>query len=147
SSEECARGRKVASDVDRRRRRREVRLAQLGRHVLKVRMSVGRAIESGGGEMRRIGAGLAPRFARIPRQADERENEREPLGLPAHRLPPLRRPAFRSSPSSLLYDGPDARESSTIQGCWLPAEPDAAPADTALAAISIRADAGRANGL
>src|SRR5262249_56026351 len=77
----------------------------------------------------------------------ERESGRERLGFAAARVAPLLRPAFRSSPSSLLYDGPDARESSTIQGCWLPAEPDAAPADTALAAISIRADAGRANGL
>src|SRR5262249_49382238 len=39
SSEECARGRKVASDVDWRRRRREVFLAELDRHVLKVRIS------------------------------------------------------------------------------------------------------------
>src|SRR5262249_61610748 len=61
SSEERTRGRKVASDVDRRRRRREGRLVQLGRPVLKVRISVGRAIEPRGDEMRRIAAGLAPR--------------------------------------------------------------------------------------
>src|SRR5262249_44935397 len=142
SSEERTRGRKVASDVDRRRRRREVRLVQLGRHVLKVRISVGRAIEPRVGEMRRIAAVLAARCAGTPRQGHKSENERERLGLPAHRLTPLLRPAFTSSPSSLLYDGPDARESSTIQGGWLATKPDAAPAATALATISIGADAG-----
>ena len=40
SSEEGARGGKVASDMDRRRRGREVRRAKLGRHVLKVRVPV-----------------------------------------------------------------------------------------------------------
>src|SRR2546430_12608163 len=76
SSEECARGRKVASDVDRRRRRREVRLAQLGRHVLKVRISVGRAIEPGVGEMRWITAVLAARCGGVPRQGHERKRTR-----------------------------------------------------------------------
>src|SRR5215831_16984678 len=89
SSEERTRGRKVASDVDRRRRRREVRLVQLGLHVLKVRISVGRAIEPGVGEMRRIAAVLAARRASIPRQGHKSENERERLGLPAHRLTPF----------------------------------------------------------
>src|SRR5262245_4814338 len=45
-SEERARGRKVASDVDWSGRRREVRLAEIDRHVLKVRVSVGRAQRS-----------------------------------------------------------------------------------------------------
>src|SRR5262245_65754339 len=83
SSEECARGRKIASDVDWRRRRREVFLAKLRRHVLKVRISVGRAIKPCVGEMRRIAAVLAARCGGIPQPAYENENERERLGLPA----------------------------------------------------------------
>src|SRR5215510_8963973 len=45
-SEVRARGRKVASDVDWSGRRREVRLAEIDRLVLKVRVSVGRAKRS-----------------------------------------------------------------------------------------------------
>src|SRR5262245_53139143 len=86
SSEECARGRKIASDVDWRRRRREVFLAKLRRHVLKVGISVGRAIKPCVGEMQRIAAVLGARCGGIPQPAYENENERERLGLPAHRV-------------------------------------------------------------
>src|SRR5262249_57641345 len=58
SSEECARGGKVASDVDRRWRPRGVRFSQLGRPGLEVRIFVGRAIEAGGGGRRRSAAVL-----------------------------------------------------------------------------------------
>src|SRR5262249_34344188 len=63
SSEECARGRKVASDVDRRWRRGEVRFAHLGRTVLKMGVFVGRAIEAGVGGKRRNAAVPPPRWA------------------------------------------------------------------------------------
>src|SRR6185369_15752510 len=85
ASEECLRGRKVAPDVDWRRGRREVCLAELGRHVLKVRISVGPAIEPCVSELRSITAVLASRCGGIPRQGDKDENKREHLGLPAHR--------------------------------------------------------------
>jgi hypothetical protein len=75
--------RKVASDVDWRRRRREICLTQLDGHVLKVRISVGRAVESCVSEMRSIL--LASRCD--GKQGDKDENERECLGLPAHRSP------------------------------------------------------------
>src|SRR5262245_12960780 len=84
SSEERARRRKVATDVDWRRRRREVRLAEIDRHILKVRISVGCAIEPCIGEMRRIAALLASRCDR-PRQDDETENNGQRSSLPAHR--------------------------------------------------------------
>jgi hypothetical protein len=84
TSEKRTRGCKVASDVDWRRRRREVRLAEFDRHVLKVRISVGRAIEPCVGEMRRITAVLASRCGGIPRPDYDAENERERLALPAH---------------------------------------------------------------
>src|SRR5262245_23940689 len=61
-------------------------LAKLRRDVLKVRISVGRAIEPCVGEMRRIAAVLAARCGGMPQQAYENENERERLGLPAHRV-------------------------------------------------------------
>src|SRR5260370_148985 len=83
SSEERARSRKVATDVDWRRRRREVRLAEIDRHVLKVRISVGCAIEPCIGEMRRIAALLASRCGR-PRQDDDADNKRQRFSLPAH---------------------------------------------------------------
>ena len=96
TSEKRTRGCKVASDVDWRCRRREVRLAELDRHVLKVRMSVGRAIEPCVGEMR--GIVLASLCAGIPRQDYEGENERERLALPAHQVTPSFWSAFTSSP-------------------------------------------------
>src|SRR5262249_35329548 len=86
SSEECARGRKIASDVDWRRRRREVRLAKLHRHVLEARISIGRAIKPCVGEMRGIEGFLAAGCGGMPQQPYENENERERLGLPAHRV-------------------------------------------------------------
>jgi chorismate mutase len=55
--------------VDWRRRRREIRLAQIRRHVLEVTVSVGRAIEPRVGEMRRIAAVLAARGGGIARPA------------------------------------------------------------------------------
>src|SRR5215831_12471934 len=79
SSEECARGRKVASDVDWRRRRREVFLAQLDSHVLKVRSSVGRAIEPRVGEIRSLQT-----RDRLP-EALNVEPMRQPLPLQSHR--------------------------------------------------------------
>src|SRR6516165_9752377 len=79
SSEERARSCKVATDVDWRRRRREVRLAEIDRHILKVRISVGCAIEPCIGEMRRIAALLASRCGR-PRQDDEVE----PIEFPGY---------------------------------------------------------------
>src|SRR5262249_58150281 len=78
--------RKIASDVDWRRRRREVRLAKLHRHVLKARISIGRAIKPCVGEMRGIAAVLAARCGGMPQQPYENENERERLRLPPHRL-------------------------------------------------------------
>ena len=102
-SEERARGRKVASDVDWSGRRREVRLAEIDRHVLKVRVSVGRAKEPCVDEMRRIAVVLASQCGGIPRSGDEGENERKGLGLPAHRVTPLFRSAFISSPFKSSY--------------------------------------------
>src|SRR5262249_8073069 len=84
SCEERARSRKVATKVDWRRRRRKVRLAEFGRHILKVRISIGCAIEPCIGEMRRIAALLASRCGR-PRQDDEAENNGQRSSLPAHR--------------------------------------------------------------
>src|SRR5262245_66411418 len=55
------------------------------RHVLKARISIGRAIKPCVGEMRRIAAVLAARCGGMPQEPYENENERERLGLPAHR--------------------------------------------------------------
>jgi hypothetical protein len=85
AAEECFRGRKVASDVDWRRRRREICLPQLDRHVLKVRISVGRAIELCVRELRSI----LPASRWHGKQGDKDEHEREYPGLPAHRSPSL----------------------------------------------------------
>src|SRR5262249_44842336 len=109
------------SDVDWSRRRREVRLAEIDRHVLKVRVSVGRAIEPCVGEMRRITAVLASQYGGISRPGDEGENECEGLGLPAHRLTPLFRPAFISSPFKSSYRADVARAIRPRKGCWLAA--------------------------
>jgi hypothetical protein len=54
--------------VDWRRRWREVCLAELDRHVLKVRVSVGRAIEPCVGEARSVAAVLTSRWHGIRRQ-------------------------------------------------------------------------------
>ena len=74
AAEERPRCCKVAADVDWRRRRREVRLAQIRRHVLEVTVSVGRAIEPRVGEMRRIAAVLAARGGGIARPGEKGEN-------------------------------------------------------------------------
>src|SRR5215472_3186571 len=75
-SEERARGRKVASDVDWSGRRREVRLAEIDRHVLKVRVSVGRAKEPCVGEMRSGCPRLAMRWHTPTRRRGRKRTRR-----------------------------------------------------------------------
>src|SRR5262245_37415201 len=104
-SHECPRGRKVGADMDRRRRRREVRLAQISRHVLKMRISVRAAIEPCVSETGRIRGVLASRRDGIARESRKGGNKRrEGLGLPAHPVTPFlaqRSRRAKSPPSSL----------------------------------------------
>ena len=90
SSEEGERGGKVAADMNRRRRGREIRLAKLGRHVLKVRIPVRAAKEPCVSETGRISGVLAARGGGMPRQGGNGDNERQRFGLPVHPSIPFR---------------------------------------------------------
>src|SRR5205085_652490 len=80
SSEECPRSRKNAPDMDGGCRRREVRGVELGRYVLKVRVSIRAAIEPRISETGRIREVLASGAGRICSQTHKDRNKRREGG-------------------------------------------------------------------